>query len=140
MNRFKLHAIIMISYYETIGGKMLMILLYECSTLNRMLSYLILSTLKSRFSYFVSLLSSTHLHKPTLSTNLPGFTDIYISADTLSKILKFVQLIRLRPKYRYSLNCKVRNPLLHRFFGRTSQFPNFKNTAKFGQYGRTLQL
>ena len=41
MNRFKLHAIIMISYYETIGGKMLMILLYECSTLNRMLSYLI---------------------------------------------------------------------------------------------------
>ena len=27
MNRFKLHAIIMISYYETIGGKMLMILL-----------------------------------------------------------------------------------------------------------------
>ena len=69
MNRFKLHAIIMISYYETIGGKMLMILLYECSTLNRMLSYLILSTLKSRFSYFVSLLSSTHLHKPTLSTS-----------------------------------------------------------------------
>ena len=58
----------------------------------------------------------------------------------LDRSAKHFSWLVTRYELRYSRNCKVRKSLLQRFFGRTLQFPDLENTAKFGWYGRTAKF